>query len=108
MSALLGLVSWACILAGGALVVIGAVGLLRLPDVFTRMHGASLVDTLGAALILAGLAFQAGIGLVSLKLGLILVFILLTGPAATHALAKAALHGGLTPRLAPGERRGPP
>jgi len=85
--------------AGALLVVTGGLGLLRLPDFYTRLHGASVTDTLGAGLILVALAIEAGWSLVAVKLVLIWAFMLFTGPTATHALAKAALHGGLAPRL---------
>lgn len=87
------------LVAGAAFGVIGAVGVLRFPDLFTRMHGASVTDTLCALLILAGLAVEAGFTLALAKLFLILVFLWFTTPTATHALAKAALHGGERPRL---------
>lgn len=91
-------VSWALILAGSAFAIIGAVGLIRLPDVYTRMHGASVTDTLGAGLILSGLMVQAGFTLVTVKLILILVFLLYTSPASSYALANAAFIGGLKPK----------
>lgn len=97
MALLADVISWACILAGGAFLIIGAIGMLRLPGLFTRLHGAGVIDTLGAGLILLGLAFQAGPGLGAVKLLLILAFLFLSGPAATHALAKAAMHGGRRP-----------
>jgi len=98
MTALLAdVISWACIVVGSVFAVIGAVGILRLPDVFSRMHGAGIIDTLGAGLILVGLMFQAGFSLVTVKLILIVVFVLYTGPTATHALARAALNGGVSP-----------
>lgn len=87
------------LMAGAAFGVIGAIGVLRFPDLFTRMHGASVTDTLCALLILAGLAVEAGFTLALAKLFLILVFLWFTTPTATHALAKAALHGGERPRL---------
>ncbi len=103
MSAILDALSWLSLLAGGAFVIVGGVGLLRLPDFFTRLHAASLTDTLGFALIVFGLALQSGVGITSLKLALALAFLLLTGPVATHALAKAALHGSLRPVDVDGE-----
>ncbi len=93
------IVSWALILAGSAFAIIGAVGLVRLPDVYTRMHGASVTDTMGAGLILSGLMVQAGFTLVTVKLILILVFLLYTSPASSYALANAAFTGGLLPQL---------
>jgi len=92
------LLSWFLLATGGALIVIGGIGLARLPDFFNRLHAVSIPDTLGAGLVIGGLILQSGLTLVSLKLLLILLFLLFTGPTATHALAKAALHGNLTPR----------
>jgi len=92
-----GLLSWVLLVTGGALIIIGGIGLVRLPGFFSRLHAVSIPDTLGAALVVAGLMIQAGLTLVSLKLLLILLFLLFTGPTATHALAKAALHGRLQP-----------
>ncbi len=93
------LVSWIFLLGGGFFAIVGAIGLLRFPDLFTRMHAAGITDTLGAGLILIGLMFQAGEGLVAVKLFLILAFLLFTSPTSTHALAKAALHGKRKPLL---------
>jgi multicomponent Na+:H+ antiporter subunit G len=92
-------ISWACIIVGAVFSVIGAVGILRLPDVFSRMHGAGIIDTLGAGLILVGLMFQAGFSLITVKLILIVVFLLYTSPTTTHALARAALNGGVNPLI---------
>ena len=91
--------SWALILAGSFFTVVGAIGLVRMPDVYTRMHAASVTDTLGAGLLLAGLMVQAGLGLVTLKLLFILILFFFMGPVATHALAQAALHAGVRPQL---------
>lgn len=97
MDLALDMLSWACMLAGGGFAIVSGIGLIRLPDLFSRMHAAGIADTLAAGLILAGLMLQAGWSLNLTKLALILVFILFTNPTATHALAKAALHGGLKP-----------
>ncbi len=97
MSAVLDMISWALLLAGSFFVFIGAVGLLRFPEFFTRMHGAGVTDTLGAGLMLAGMLLQSGHWIVAAKLFLIFLFLMVTGPTATHALAKAALHGGVKP-----------
>jgi len=96
----LNLVSWALILAGSFFTVVGAVGLMRMPDVYTRMHAVSVADTLGIGLMFVGLMVQAGFGLVSLKLFLILVLFFFMAPVATHAVAQAALHAGIRPQLA--------
>ncbi len=93
------IISWPLIVAGSALYVIGALGLLRMPDVFTRMHATSVSDTLGAGLLLAGMMVQAGFSLVSAKLAVVLLLLLYTGPVATHAIARAARYAGLEPQL---------
>lgn len=94
------LVSWVLLLAGGFFFFVGAVGLNRMPDVFTRMHAVSVGDTLGAGLLVVGMALQAGPTLVTVKLFLILLVIWFTGPVATHALARAALQDKLLPLIA--------
>lgn len=103
MSAVADAVSWACIVAGGLFCVIGGVGLVRMPSFFTRMHAASLIDTLGAGLILLGLVIQAGFTLVAVKLAMLGVLLLFASPTATHALAKAALARGVDPLDTGGE-----
>lgn len=89
--------SWILLLGGSAMMLIGAIGMYRLPDVYTRMHGAGIIDTLGAAMIIAGLMVQTGFTLVTVKLGLIVLFLLFTSPTTTHALAGAALAEGVLP-----------
>ena len=83
--------SWLCLVAGGFFTVVGAIGLVRMPEVYTRMHAASVTDTLGAGLILLGLMLQAGFTLVAVKLLFLAIFIFFTSPVATHALVRAAL-----------------
>ena len=91
--------SWVLLAGGSFFCVTGAIGLLRLPDFYTRLHGAGIVDTLGAGLILTGLMMQAGFSLVTVKLLFILFFVLITSPTATHAVAHAAYSRGLDPVL---------
>ena len=98
MTALLDVFSWILLLSGSAFVLIGGIGIMRLPDLYTRMHAASLTDTLGTLLILGGIMLQAGLTLASIKLAAIAMFLLLTGPTATYALANAALLAGLLPK----------
>jgi len=106
MNMLLDILSWILLFSGSLVLIIGAVGMIRLPDFYTRLHAASVIDTLGCMLIVLGLVFQAGFGIVAVNLVLIVVFILFTSPAAAHALAKAALHGELRPWLnKPGESK---
>lgn len=100
MNAVLDLASWACLIGGGLFCVVGGIGLVRLPSFYTRMHGASVIETLGAGLILLGLLIQAGFSLVAVKLVMIGLLIFFTSPAATHALAKSAYVRGLRPQLA--------
>lgn len=97
--------SWLLLVAGGIFVLISTIGMLRFPDFFTRLHAASITDTLGALLVLAGLGLQAGLSLVTVKLLLILFFILFTTPTAAHALAKAAMHAKLKPQNCQDERQ---
>ena len=103
MTALLGGLSWALLVGGGFFCIVGAIGMLRMPDFYTRMHAASLIDTLGAGLMLAGLVLQAGLTLVAAKLAMVGLLILFASPTATHALARAAMSRGLEPLLAPPE-----
>jgi len=92
--------------AGSFFFFVGGLGLMRMPDVFTRMHAGSIADTAGAGLMLAGMMVAAGIGFVSVKLVVILGIILFTSPIATHALAQAALHAGVEPILSGKGKRG--
>lgn len=97
--------------AGGVFCVIGAVGMLRMPDFFTRMHAASVIETLGAGLVIAGLVVLGGFTLESAKLLALLLLIFFTSPTATHALARAAHERGveavLDPAGAPEGERAP-
>jgi len=104
MNLLVTIVSWCSLVLGGVFCIVGAVGLLRMPDFYTRMHAASVIETLGAGLILLGLMFQAGLTLVTVKLLMLGVLILFVSPTATHALARAAMVRGLKPLLAPEEK----
>jgi multicomponent Na+:H+ antiporter subunit G len=97
--------SWLLIVAGSFFTVVGAFGLVRMPEVFTRMHAASVTDTLGAGLLIFGMMLQAGLGLVTLKLVFILALFFFFAPVVTHALAQAVLHENIQPRLAE-DRRG--
>jgi multicomponent Na+:H+ antiporter subunit G len=100
MSAALDIASWALILAGGAFCLIGAIGVLRMPDFYTRVHAASVTDVVGSFALLLGLGLQAGFTLVTVKLLFIAALIFFTSPAATHALVKAALGRGVEPQAA--------
>jgi multicomponent Na+:H+ antiporter subunit G len=108
MNVLLDIASWVLLSAGGLFCIVGALGMLRMPDFYTRVHAASVTDSLGAGLVLAGLILQAGASLVAVKLVIIGLLIFFTSPAAAHALAKAALGRGLQPLLDGEERTSKP
>ena len=95
----------ALLLIGGAVfLLVSCVGLLRLPDFYTRAHAVGKAETLGGILVLTGLALYNGASLSSLKLLLILMVIAITNPTATHALTRAALRSGLKIWRAEGKR----
>jgi len=94
VTAVVDLFSGFCLLAGGFLCITGGVGLLRLPDFFSRVHAAGVTETLAAPLLLTGLVLQMDWSLDLFKVLMILFLVLATNPTATHAMAKAALHGG--------------
>ena len=85
------------LLLGLLFILLGVVGILRLPDFYTRLHAMGKCDTLGVALVLIALALYTGLTLSSAKLLLIAVFIGIANPTATHALGRAAIKAGLTP-----------
>jgi multicomponent Na+:H+ antiporter subunit G len=91
------ILSWGFLLAGSFFVIVGGVGVIRLPDLFTRLHAAGVTDTGGAGLVLVGLMFQGGLTLVTVKLLLILGFLWFSSPVSTYAQARAALAGGEEP-----------
>jgi multicomponent Na+:H+ antiporter subunit G len=93
--------SWVLIVSGSIFVIIGGIGVLRLPDFYTRIHAAGMTDTMGTWLILIGLMLQAGWTLVLAKLAFLLFFMVATSPLASHALAKAAYLRDLAPMLGP-------
>jgi len=97
MSAVLDVASWLLIVLGGGFCLVGAIGLLRMPDFYTRVHAASVTDVVGSFAMLLGFALQAGLSLVTVKLGFVALLIFFTSPAATHALVKAALERGVRP-----------
>tara|TARA_B100000745_G_C20100629_1_gene376465 strand:+ start:454 stop:783 length:330 start_codon:yes stop_codon:yes gene_type:complete len=97
---ILDIVSWILLLLGGFFGITGAVGLFRFPEFYTRVHAASVTDSMATLLIISGLLLQVPSWIVAVKLLFILFFLLLTSPTASHALAKAARHGGLKPLVA--------
>ena len=89
--------SWVCLLGGSFFVVVGALGVIRMPDLFTRLHAGGITDTMGAGFILVGLMFQGGISLITAKLILVLGFLWFSSPVSTYALARATLASGQEP-----------
>jgi len=84
------------LLAAGALFLLtSALGVLRLPDFYTRSHAVGKSETLGIMLVFTGLAVHNGFQLTSLKLLLIVAFVAIANPTATHAICRAALKSGL-------------
>lgn len=92
------ILSWAALVAGSAFFLVGAFGMVRLPDFWSRIHAASIIDSAGAFFILIGLALQGGLTLVTVKLVFIAVFLGITGPTASHAVANAAWIAGSRPK----------
>ena len=99
MALAIDIVSAVLLIGGGFFVLVGGIGVLRMPDLYTRMHAASVTDTMGALLVILGVMLQAGFTLASVKLAAILVFLLFTSPTASYALANAALLAGIKPKL---------
>ena len=100
MDVLQDIFSWIFIAVGACFLVIGGLGLLRLPDFYTRLHAAGITDTMGAGMMLLGMIVHSGLDLVAVKLFLIGLFLYFTSPSATHAIANAAFVAGLKPKLA--------
>ncbi len=92
---ILDIVSSLLLIAGVFFGLSGAIGLFKFPDFFTRVHAASVTDSIAAILIIGGLLLQTSFDLNTAKLFFILLFLMLTSPTASHALAKSARHGGL-------------
>ena len=87
----------AMILIGCFFFLTSAIGLLRFPDMFTRMHATGKCDTMAVLMTMAGLIVYHGINLDSFKLLLIVVFIYIANPTATHVLCRAAYRLGVEP-----------
>ena len=98
MAEVLDILSWILFLAGGGFIVAGAVGVIRFPDFYSRLHAAGVTDTLGADLILIAMMLQAPNWITVVKLLFIFAFLILTSPVSTHAIAHAAWVTGVAPR----------
>jgi multicomponent Na+:H+ antiporter subunit G len=85
------------IMVGLFFLIVGAIGVVRLPDVFSRSHAVSLTDSLGAFLMLFGIALHEGLGINTLKILVVLVLLYILNPVISHATIRAALRAGLKP-----------
>ncbi len=93
------IISWIFLISGSFFAIVGGIGIVRLPDFYSRLHGGGVTDTLGAGLILFGLCFQISSGFILAKLLMILFFLMVSSPSSCHALARSALSQGVKPVL---------
>lgn len=91
------------LISGGVFSVVGGIGIVRLPEFYSRLHGGGITDTAGVILPLLGLMLISGSWLVAIKLAMIMFFLFIASPSSSHALAKAALSWGIKPTLEHGE-----
>jgi multicomponent Na+:H+ antiporter subunit G len=98
LDTMINFLSWVFLSLGSLSVVIGAYGTVKFPDFWSRLQAASVTDSAGMILIMSGLCLQAGLTLITVKIIIIMVFLFITGPTSTHALANAALVSGLLPK----------
>jgi len=106
MTVALEALSWIAVVTGLFFMLVGTIGILRMPDIYTRLHAAGMTDTMGAGFLLLGMSVQTVIGMmqgetswwtVLVRLVLIYAFLLFTSPIAGHAVARAGLAGGIEP-----------
>lgn len=97
VSFILPYVGYGCMIIGCFFILTSAVGVLRMPDFYSRLHPAGVGDSMGAPLLLLGVALQSGFTLLTLKIIVLALFFLITSPTSCHALAKAAIDSGLAP-----------
>ncbi|MGI9366069.1 MAG: monovalent cation/H(+) antiporter subunit G [Rhizobiaceae bacterium] len=97
MSMIIDILSWASFIVGGFFLFVGSIGMVRLVDFWARLHAASIIDSAGIGLIILGMMLQGGLTLVTAKLALIVLFLFITGPTASHAVANAAFMSGSRP-----------
>ena len=100
MALVLDVISWITLLIGSFFCITAGVGLLRMPDVYTRAHAGGMIDSMGAGMILFGLLLQAPDYLIAIKLVFTFFFLLITSLASIHALAQTVNVAGVNPKLA--------
>ena len=105
MEMLLSWLSGGALLLGTAALLVGALGLVRLPNLFSRIHAVGMMDTAGVAFITLGMLIHEGFSLVSVKLAVVGVFLFFTSPIATHAVAQVAHRSGFSP-VSPASKKG--
>lgn len=93
------LLAYTCIAIGSAFIVIGGIGVLRMPEIYTRMHASSVTETAGSLFVLIGLMILSGLSLATVKLFAIALFLLFTSPVSTYALVNTALIAGQKPAV---------
>lgn len=93
------------LIIGSLFLLVGAIGLIRMPDVFTRMHAVSVMESTGATLIIFGLILYSGFSAISIKLIIILLAIIYISSVATHALARACIHDDIKPLKVVGRKK---
>jgi multicomponent Na+:H+ antiporter subunit G len=99
MTLALEIISWVFLISGSFFAIVGGIGIVRMPEFYSRLHGGGVTDTLGAGLILVGLCFQISNGFILAKLLMILFFLMVSSPSSCHALARSALSQGVNPVL---------
>ena len=97
IEAVVPMLSSLCLLIGIAAMLIGSVGLVRLPDVYSRMHAVGMVDTAGVGFLTLGMMLEAGLSLITVKLVFVGIFVFFTSPIAGHAVVQAAYKDGVKP-----------
>ncbi|MEE9315141.1 MAG: monovalent cation/H(+) antiporter subunit G [Rhizobiaceae bacterium] len=95
---IINILTWIAFISGGFFLFVGSLGMVRLGDFWARLHAASIIDSAGAGLILLGMMLQTGLTLVTVKFIIIIMFLFLTGPTASHAVANAAFISGSRPK----------
>ena len=106
MVMLIDILSGLCIAAGVIALLTGSIGLIRLPDLYSRTHAVGMMDTAGVGFIILGLIIHEGLTLVSVKLALVGIFLFFTSPIATHAVAQVAYRSGVKPLTDDGDDKG--
>lgn len=94
---LVSILSSLCLFIGIVALLIGSLGLLRLPDIFSRMHAFGMMDTAGVGFLILGMMLHAGFTLITVKLAFIGIFLFFTSPIAGHAVVQAAYKDGVKP-----------